>query len=203
MAGVACVGIMWAVLSLLAALAAASGFLLPYWLQSSHPHQPVYLGTFRRCNYPRQAADGEVLVVTECGRYTHFTDIPSLYWQLTTITVGTGSALALLVALTGVVATCVRGVLTHATARLAAILQVCAGALVCGGVAVYPLGWGDREVQQVCGETAAPFEPGTCRVWWGLYLTGVAGVVNTLCAVLTCCAPHKPRYHSPPDFNSE
>nr|KAG5708275.1 hypothetical protein BaRGS_021209 [Batillaria attramentaria] len=44
---------------------------------------------------------------------------------------------------------------------------------------------------------------GTCRVWWGLYLTGVAGVVNTLCAVLTCCAPHKPRYHSPPDFNSE
>ena len=121
-------GAVWLTASTLAAMGASCGFFLPYWLQGSYQQShPVFLGTFRRCNYPRLDEEGRVELVLECGRYTRFSDIPSVWWQVSSVACGTGAALALLVACAGLTALCVRHVLTRGTARLAAVLQLIAG----------------------------------------------------------------------------
>ncbi|XP_070213117.1 LHFPL tetraspan subfamily member 6 protein-like [Littorina saxatilis] len=185
-------GVIWLTLSMLAAMASSCGFFLPYWLRGFYEEStPVFLGTFRRCNYPRLDDEGRVELVQECGRYTRFYDIPSIWWQISTVACGTGAAMALLVATAGLTALCVRYVLTRGTAKVAAVLQLIAGLLMGGGVAVYPLGWGSREVQRVCGFISSPFELGTCQLYWAFYLTASAGGLTLLCSILALCAPSR------------
>lgn len=56
-----------------------------------------------------------------------FEDIPSTWWQVTTVLAGTGSALTLIVAVTAISACCVSYVIQPATAKLAGMLQFIAG----------------------------------------------------------------------------
>lgn len=56
-----------------------------------------------------------------------FGDIPSPWWQASTVLVGTGSALSLLVAVTAVSACCITYVVHSTTAKTAGVLQLIAG----------------------------------------------------------------------------
>ncbi|KAI5703967.1 hypothetical protein M8J75_000578 [Diaphorina citri] len=87
----------------------------------------AYFGSFRRCNYPRVTSQGVVEIVQECGRYSNFNDIPSTWWQVTTILAGAGSAITLVVAVLAISACCVSYVIHPATAKLAGMLQLIAG----------------------------------------------------------------------------
>lgn len=107
----------------------------------------AYFGAFRRCNYPWTHPDTRrIELVEQCGRYRAFQDIPSIWWQVATVTVGVGSALALLVpsifflsspscnlgflcqtAFISVPACCVQDIISRTSARLLGILQVFAG----------------------------------------------------------------------------
>ncbi|XP_076453659.1 LHFPL tetraspan subfamily member 6 protein-like [Babylonia areolata] len=130
-----------------------------------------------------------VEMVRECGRYTRFADIPSVWWQMGTVICGVGSAVALLVAMAGGWALCVRYVMTKGTAKVAALLQLLAGLLIGGGVALYPLGWDSQEVRQVCGPSASAFRLGNCELFWAFYLTASSGGLTLLCSILALCAP--------------
>lgn len=66
-------------------------------------------------------------MVEQCGRYSSFTDIPSLWWQVATIAVGTGCGLAVLIALIAILAICIRGIISPFIARIAGVLQMCSG----------------------------------------------------------------------------
>lgn len=82
-----CIGKFWAVTSFLASAAIAVGYYFPYWLEGNYltadgGEIPMYFGIFRRCTYPQLQADGTVWVVEECGRYSTFNDIPSIFWQV-------------------------------------------------------------------------------------------------------------------------
>lgn len=125
------VGVFWALLSLLAAVGASFGFYMPYWLQGQLNGIPVYFGVFRRCNYPRRTFNDEFEMVEQCGRYSSFTDIPSLWWQVATIAVGTGCGLAVLIALIAILAICIRGIISPFIARIAGVLQMCSGKYEC------------------------------------------------------------------------
>ena len=127
MAGLSPVGVFWAISSLVAGLASSVGFYMPYWLRGSLGDTPVYFGVFRRCNYPRLDEFGNLLIVKECGRYSTFEDIPSLSWQIGTLTIGVGCGLAMLVALTAILAVCIPGIVSTHVAKVAGILQLCAG----------------------------------------------------------------------------
>ena len=128
--GLSCVGGLWAVLSLVSTGLSCVGFYMPYWLQGTMVNNtPTYLGVFRRCNYLSIGDDARLDIVMECGRYTTFTDIPSLWWQISTVTVGVGCGLMMLVAFTALFGCCVRGVITPTTARVARFLQLLAGQL--------------------------------------------------------------------------
>lgn len=87
----------------------------------------AYFSSFRRCNYPRVSSAGVVEIVQECGRYSRFWDIPSPWWQASTILVGVASALSLLVGVTAAAACCVTYVVHTGTARAAGFIQLCAG----------------------------------------------------------------------------
>ena len=62
-------------------------------------------------------------------RHLHcrFWDIPSPWWQASTVLVGVGSALSLLVAITATAACCITYVVHTGTARIAGALQFIAG----------------------------------------------------------------------------
>lgn len=121
-------GVFWACISLAAALLSCAGFYLPYWIKGTlSDGTEVSFGSFRRCNYPRLTADGKLEMVHECGRYTSFPDIPSVSWQVTTVTVGIGAAISLLVAFTALSACCLADVVTKTTARILGLIQLIAG----------------------------------------------------------------------------
>lgn len=56
-----------------------------------------------------------------------FWDIPSPWWQASTVMVGAGSALSLLVAVTAISACCITYVVHTASARVAGVIQLLAG----------------------------------------------------------------------------
>ncbi|XP_063227032.1 LHFPL tetraspan subfamily member 6 protein-like [Bacillus rossius redtenbacheri] len=183
------VGLTWAALSLLAALLSCTGFYLPFWIQGRLLGKvDAYFSSFRRCNYPRVSPQGVVEIVMECGRYSSFWDIPSPWWQASTVLVGTGSALSLLVAVTAAAACCITYVVHAGTARLAGALQLLAAVLVSGGAVAYPAGWDNREVRESCGDSSSSFQLGTCEYSWSLYLLGSAVGLLLLCFSLSFCA---------------
>ncbi|XP_066994964.1 LHFPL tetraspan subfamily member 6 protein-like [Anabrus simplex] len=183
------VGILWAFLSLAAALLCCTGFYLPFWIQGRLLGKvDAYFSSFRRCNYPRVSPQGIIEIVEECGRYSRFWDIPSPWWQASTILVGVGSALSLLVGTTATAACCITYVVHTGTARIAGALQLFAALLVCSGAAVYPVGWDNREVRESCGNSSNVYRLGSCRLSWSVYLLGCAVGLLLLCFGLSFCA---------------
>ncbi|KAK3589659.1 hypothetical protein CHS0354_015161 [Potamilus streckersoni] len=187
------VGIFWAIMSFIASVGCSIGFYMPYWL-SGHMYDkdktPVYFGVFRRCNYPRQV-EGKIEMVLECGRYTTFLDIPSISWQIATLTLGVGCGLAMLVAFTSILAVCIRGVVTPSVAKAAGIIQLCSGLLMGAGVGIYPNGWDTPEVQQACGYKSSSYNMGDCEFFWSFYLVASGSGLTLICSLLSCHAPEK------------
>ncbi|GFN86913.1 lipoma hmgic fusion partner-like protein [Plakobranchus ocellatus] len=184
------VGKFWAVTSFLAAIATAIGYYFPYWIQGYVAYDgekfPMYFGVFRRCSYPELNIDNTMEIIDGCGRYSTFVDIPSIWWKISTITIGSGVGLALLISLIGLIALCVRDIITTKIARLLGLVQMSAGLLVGGGVAIYPNGWSSTEVRQSCGGRSGPYELGKCELCWAFFMTSVGGTLTLLCSALTC-----------------
>ncbi|CAG5132068.1 unnamed protein product [Candidula unifasciata] len=197
---VTCIGKLWALTSFVASVACAVGYYFPYWLEGFYVTDngelvPMYFGVFRRCAYPRLGADGRVEIVNECGIYSSFTDIPSLYWQISTVTVGAGTCLALLLSLTSLVCLCVRDIITVKVARTGGVLQLLAGLSVGAGVAIYPHGWDSTQVVQACGHRSSSYYPGDCSLYWAFYTTAAGAGLTILCSTVTCQAfKQKPYY---------
>ncbi|XP_022241955.1 lipoma HMGIC fusion partner-like [Limulus polyphemus] len=191
-------GVFWASLSLAAAILNCAGFYLPFWFQGAlFNSTEVSFGSFRRCSYPRMNEDGGVQIIHECGRYTTFHDIPSVSWQITTISVGVGAATSLLVAFTALAACCVADVVTKRVARALGLVQVLTAIVIIIGCTIYPNGWGTREVQEVCGGISDSYYLGTCQLSWSFYLMGAGVAMLFSCAVLSLWAsrikPHSYR----------
>ena len=138
------VGIIWCVLSLSSTLITCIGYFMPYWLSGETlPSDGGMLlrqtsfGTFRRCGYsyvtvraPTAAASDagvERHFVADCGRYRSFQDITSIWWQVTTVLVGSGCCLAVLVVAAGLLCCCVSDAMSRRLGITACLLQLTAG----------------------------------------------------------------------------
>ncbi|KAI5699012.1 hypothetical protein M8J75_015194 [Diaphorina citri] len=162
------VGILWALLSLVAAVLCCSGFYIPFWVQGQNPEgqqihfnsfrrcgmpvtfvetprvgdrcfryeryrgrldrYPAYFSSFRRCGFLKYDARRKLLLMDHgCGRYENFKDIPSGWWQLTTIFVGFGGTVAMIIAITAMSACCISYVVQKSTAKVAGGVQLFAG----------------------------------------------------------------------------
>ncbi|XP_017343744.1 LHFPL tetraspan subfamily member 6 protein isoform X1 [Ictalurus punctatus] len=192
-----CVGIAWALISLLCAAASCVGFFMPYWLLGSQMGKPVSFGTFRRCSYPvRDEVHGGTVMMEHCGRYASFLSIPSLEWRICTVVTGTGCGLLLLVALTALMGCCVSDIISRTIGRAAGGIQFVGGLLIGSGCALYPLGWNSEEVKQTCSNTSDQFNLGSCELGWAFYCTSVgAAVTLLLCTWMSCFAGKKQKHY--------
>ncbi len=125
-----CVGVLWSFLSFIVMGCSCVGFYLPFWLEGTiYNDAKSSLGVFRRCNYPTLDSQGKVVVIMECGRYSTFSDIPSFWWQVATVSIGCGCCLTILVAFTAIMSCCMKDLLSHTTAKFGGVLQFLAGEL--------------------------------------------------------------------------
>ena len=120
-------GFFWVSLSIISALLACTGFFLPYWVQGKIYNSIVYLGVFRRCNFLIKGEDGLSYLEQTCGRYASFQDIPSEAWKASTVMIGIGCGFLLLVALTSMLACCLKDIVTKSSARIGGALQFLSG----------------------------------------------------------------------------
>jgi len=178
------IGVIWALLSLISSLLNSTGYYLPFWIKGQLHGTDVYLGSFRRCNYPTLTREGKFEIVHECGRYTTFGDIPSLYWQITTIVVGVAAAISLLVSFTAFSGCCMSDVITKGTARALGLIQLLAGVLMVAGGAAYPYGWESPEVRDVCGHSRA-YHLGTCELSLSTWMMAAGTGGLFLCFILS------------------
>ena len=123
-----CLGILWSFLSFISMGLSCVGFYMPFWLHGRLAGDtPAFLGTFRRCNYHKLGDSGNLVVVRECGRYATFADIPSLWWQIASVTIGVGCGLSIIVAFTAMFACCIGDVLSRNTSKIMGVLQFLSG----------------------------------------------------------------------------
>ncbi|XP_067143394.1 LHFPL tetraspan subfamily member 6 protein-like isoform X1 [Centruroides vittatus] len=190
------VGLLWSVLSLIASVLNSVGFYSPYWLRgTSFNRTQVTFGSFRRCVYPRLGEDGDWVMVYECGRYTTFSDIPSVSWQIVTVAVGVGSAISLLAAFTAIASCCISDVLTKSTARILGMIQLLAATAITIGCVIYPNGWSSREIKDACGDTSDAYRLGSCNFSWSIYLLASGVILLVICSALSFkAAPDKLPY---------
>ncbi|XP_072160701.1 LHFPL tetraspan subfamily member 6 protein-like [Bemisia tabaci] len=183
------VGVLWAFLSLAAAILCCSGFYLPFWVKGRLLGQvDAYFSSFRRCNYPKVTPQKAIEIVTECGRYAGFKDIPSGWWQVSTVLTGSGCALSVLVAVTAVSACCFAYVIHTTTAKMAGVLQLTAALLLTSGGAVYPLGWDNQQLRESCGNDSGVYKLGSCTLSWSVLLLASAILLLFLCFALSFCS---------------
>ncbi|XP_038051073.1 LHFPL tetraspan subfamily member 6 protein-like isoform X2 [Patiria miniata] len=185
--GLTATGVVWTLVSFLSTCLCCAGFVFPYWIagaaQVNDPHV-FHFGLFRRCNYPTS----ERQTVIGCGRYSSFEDIPTLSWRLGTILVGVGCAVSMLVAFTGILACCVKDLVTQKVGRVAGVIQIFAACLVGAGCALYPNGWDHPQVKMACGERSGSYQLGECSISWA-YLVTIGGCgLLILSALLSCRA---------------
>ncbi|CAH0388025.1 unnamed protein product [Bemisia tabaci] len=183
------VGTIWSMFSLTAAVLCCCGFYLPFWIQGRLLERAdAYFSSFRRCNYPRLTARGDIEIVMECGRYSRFEDIPSVWWQVTTIVMCLGCALSVLASVTALSACCFSYVLHSTSAKTTGGIQLLAALLMTSGAALYPLGWDNRQVRESCGHLSSAYKLGTCQLSWSAYIICSAIAMLLLCALLSICA---------------
>lgn len=127
--GLTCIGYIWSLLSLTATAAICTGYYLPYWLigtllapNEKYRTYSASFGCFRRCTYWSRSGMRE-----GCGRYSEFTEIPSVWWQVCTVTVGVGCALSALIAFISVPACCTTDIVSRTSGRILGIFQVVSG----------------------------------------------------------------------------
>jgi len=171
------IGVCWGIISIVGAVLASVGFIIPYWIEGELlGEQKTSFGSFARCGYPKLTEGGVIEILADCGRYSTFWTIPSEWWRVSTVLVGIGATLSILIALVAIISICISDVINSTSAKVIGYLQLLAGLLVSGGIVAYPLGWGSREVMEACSEASAPYQLGTCRISWSIYLM-VAGIV--------------------------
>ena len=134
-------GWLWAAVSIIAAGTACTSFYWADWIhgQTQLPveigqNETFRFGLFRRCNYiqvNRSSSDFNqgVSLQRECGRYQNFEDIPSVYWQVSTVLFGIGAGLLVLVALTAFFALFLEDVCNKTLSVIAGLFQGLAGEL--------------------------------------------------------------------------
>lgn len=120
-------GTLWALLSVLSAATSCTSFFMPYWLFGFQMGKPVSFGTFRRCTYPAQTHESNLVMVEECGRYSSFAAIPSLSWQICTLVTGIGCALLLLASMAAVIGCCIGDLISRMTGRFHGAMQFIGG----------------------------------------------------------------------------
>ncbi|XP_022662730.1 lipoma HMGIC fusion partner-like isoform X2 [Varroa destructor] len=125
-------------------------------------------------------------IVLECGRYASFSSIPSAAWRAASVLIGIAASLALLVAFIALIGCFTADAVNSFLAKTLGFIQLVAGLFVAAGLGLYPLGYGNPQVKEACGDISEPFHLGPkCKYSWSLYMLSVATLSLWLCSALS------------------
>ncbi|GMT05363.1 hypothetical protein PENTCL1PPCAC_27537, partial [Pristionchus entomophagus] len=196
--GLTFIGVLWMVVSAVATALLAGGIIIPEWLigtvSANGKTVIAFFGAYKRCNYPIFDEESSMIaLVEECGRYSSFFVVPSLYWQIAIVLVVFGTSLSLLLSFLIIPSLCTAHVITASSAIIVGFFQIVAAICVSTGLVVYPLGWDNAEVRGACGRDADRYDLGNCRIGRA-FLAMIAGVcLLVFSAILSICGGKNPR----------
>jgi len=132
----ACVSLVWTVLSLVVAVSFWFSLLQPHWFV--HSNSMTSLGVYSYCyrysavTTPAPPGGRQVTLASQrCRVYGdarfHFSKLPSVYWQATCVLVGSASVLASVCALAAVVTLCLPRHRDSTVAVVVGYVQIIAG----------------------------------------------------------------------------
>ena len=114
----------WAILSIVAAIACPFGLYFSNWLEKEvAPGRVTSLSSFRECT-------NETLISVSCDLYKSFGDIYSDAWRAVTLMFGVGACLLVLVALTAIFGFCVRHLFNIVVTIITVISQLLGSELI-------------------------------------------------------------------------
>lgn len=141
------------------------------------------LGIFVSCEEIYHPSSGTIDVI--CGPYIkRLLDLPSGFWVVMVIFYALGLAIFAVTAIGSVLSLCKRSLCRKSIFTLSAFVQAVAGLFILLGLILYPFGWGNEVVQELCGQVTEPFIPRGCSVGWSFLLSIGALVLTFACSIL-------------------
>ena len=89
-----------------------------------------------------------------------FWEIPSFWWQASTVLTGVASAFSLLMGVICLGGCCTTYVIYAESARIIGAIQLICAIILFLGIAIYPVGWENREVREACGNFSGIYKLG-------------------------------------------
>uniref|UniRef100_A0A7M4EPP6 LHFPL tetraspan subfamily member 1 n=1 Tax=Crocodylus porosus TaxID=8502 RepID=A0A7M4EPP6_CROPO len=188
------VGVLWAFLFILTAVASSAGYFMPYWLLGSQLGKPVSFGLFRWCIYLAQIHERSLVTMEERGRYASFDAIPSLSWQICTVVTEAGCAMLLLVALAAILGCCAEEAISWMMGCFLGAVPFVRGNVsslcyINSLTGFRPL-MGNKcdeqpEIQQACGNVSNQYQLG--KLGGALYCTGGGAAMTMLIYTWLSC----------------
>uniref|UniRef100_A0A914EF79 Uncharacterized protein n=1 Tax=Acrobeloides nanus TaxID=290746 RepID=A0A914EF79_9BILA len=190
--GLSVLGYWWVCLSILATSCVVVGFYIPHWIigaiNLNGRKNSVYFGSFRRCNYPIfDQTIKHFRMEFLCGRYSSFSDIPSIYWQIASISIGCGCVLAVVVVFMLIPSCCIKHIVSKNSSILFGLIQVVAAVGISSGCVIYPLGWDNPEIRDACGTYSGRYLLGECQLGWAYISMLTGSALLLVCGGLSIC----------------
>ncbi|KAM4676166.1 LHFPL tetraspan subfamily member 3 protein isoform 3-T4 [Discoglossus pictus] len=165
------IGVMWAIFTMLFAIANILCFSQPYWIGDG-VDTPLagYFGLFHYCTGPGITKDA-----TCTGSFTDFSSMPSAF-KAASFFIGLSMALII---------SCIVSFLLFFFCNTATVYKICAwmqlssAACLVLGCMIFPDGWDADEVKRMCGEKTDKYSLGACSVRWA-YILAIIGILDAL-----------------------
>ncbi|KAI6172642.1 Lipoma HMGIC fusion partner-like protein [Aphelenchoides besseyi] len=186
------IGYIWVLLSVLATSCVCVGFYFPKWIVGSialNGRQNVaYFGSFRRCNYPVFNEElQQFKMYTGCGQYVSFNDIPSVFWKISSLSIGLSCFISIVLSMI-LIPSCCFGIMRRELASWIRIFQTVSAVGVVIGCLLFPLGWTNSEVRDACGLTVGSYSLGDCHFGWSFYALLFGSLLLLLSALFSTCS---------------
>ncbi|WAR25796.1 LHPL4-like protein [Mya arenaria] len=162
--------VLWAVLTIIWATFNVVVFVQPQWIGDS-PESPGYghHGVYKYC-YPDNLA-----LRYQCdGSFTDFNSILNDQYKATTFFVGVSALLMLISVAALLLFFCFK---KTAVFILVGILELVTAIFMFLACVIYPAGWDNKQLMEICGESSGPYNMGKCNIRWA-YILAILGIFD-------------------------
>ncbi|XP_071942325.1 LHFPL tetraspan subfamily member 2a protein-like [Antedon mediterranea] len=195
--------LLWSLLSIAVTLGHLIALAQPYWLIGEPRNK--YIGDHSNPDVSEELWSPSIGIFSSCRQLTRFSqesrglsdsilcttyarsfgEIANGYWKASVVFYAFGFLILSFVFCVAFISLCKRSICHKSIFTVSGFLQAVAGLFIIIALCIYPIGWGSDAVQQVCGEDAAPFQVGDCRVGWAYFTAMGSTVLLFVCSVLS------------------
>lgn len=170
--------VLWGLLSIIWCILNLVAFVQPQWIGDT-PSSPGFghVGVFQHC-YP----DNSQGIYVCSGSFTTFDSILNDSFRATTFFVGVSALLMLITVAALLLFFCFKKTFVFYFCGIMELISAVFMFLAC---VIYPSGWNQYEVRQICGESSGEYRLGACNIRWA-YILAILGIFDA--AILSILA---------------